>query len=106
MQEMQFLFLVSGEPMVLIHIKVGSLAVKEKVDFSGKKPQKNREGTCSLLSLSLSLSLSLNLCLSFPTPSFFLSSSLPPYLDPSGHMLSLLYITQNFVETADERNKE
>ena len=77
MQEMQFLFLVSGEPMVLIHIKVGSLAVKEKVDFSGKKPQKNREGTCSLLSLSLSLSLSISVSLSLLLPSFSLLPCLP-----------------------------
>lgn len=59
--------------MVQIHIKVGSLAVKEKVDFLGKK-KKSREIERNFLSNTETQSLCLSL---FP---FLLSLFLPPFL--------------------------
>ena len=66
-----FLFQVSGEPAVRIHIRVGSLAIKEKVDFLGKKKiQRDREKLSNTETQSLCLSL-------FP---FLFSLFLPPFL--------------------------
>lgn len=57
--------------MVRIHIKVGSLAVKEKVDFLGKKKiQRDRNFLSNTETQSLCLSLF----------SFLLSLFLPPFL--------------------------
>ena len=57
--------------MVQIHIKVGSLAVKEKVDFLGKKKNPERQRK------TFSLTQRHNLCVCLSSPFFFLSSSLP-----------------------------